>query len=138
MSARHEAEAFLHELNRLAAPGAAAPQGFNTEGPNAPYLHFLRRRVQAMRADNLVLRHEIEQRSAENVRLAQHAHWLREQAAAHHLRCQERIDELTRANEQLQEELRQVKASRGWRLANRLRAAGRRIKRLCGWRQGGK
>ncbi|MCI0462528.1 MAG: hypothetical protein L0Z62_36725 [Gemmataceae bacterium] len=137
MSSRHEAEVVLDELNRLPAPDEAPPKGFSTGGPNAPYLHFLRRRVQAIRADNLLLRHQIEQLRAENARLAQHAQWLREQAAAHHMRCQERIDELAHARQEYLEEVRQVKTSRAWRLANWLRTLGRRVKRLCGRRSGG-
>jgi hypothetical protein len=131
MSTRHEAEVFLDELNRLYGLGEDAPEGFHAGRPNAAYFQFLRRRVQAIRADNLVLRHEIDRLQAENARLTQHAEWLREQAGAHHLRCQDRIDELTQANHQLREELRQAKAPRGW-----LRALGRRVRRLCAWRSG--
>jgi FtsZ-binding cell division protein ZapB len=115
-----EVEALLDELNRLYGADPALPAGFTRGGPNLPYLYFLRRRIHAIRADNLLLRGEVERLARENDRLRQEADRLRRQT-----------DELARVNRVLEEELRQAKLSRGWRLANALRRLfGRRPTRM--------
>lgn len=109
-----EVQAFLDELNQASGPDEAPPAGFSAAGPNRSYLHFLRRRVHAMRADNLLLRTEAERLTHENALLRQHLEAQRQHS-------QETIAELIRIKDQLEADIRQTKRSRGWRLAHALR-----------------
>ncbi len=141
---QHEVELFLAELDGLCEPGEEVTRGFRNGGPNVPYLHFLRRRVHAIRKDNFLLRREAEGLRQENAGLRDEAEKLsrlaeeqRAHAEAERAQLLEAVRETTRINRALEQEIRAIKTSRSWKLANALGGVlSRPVRRLRRWVRG--